>query len=85
MDEVTINAYVGPPNSFQVLVLFVCCCFYLHVCLIDCCYNVLSFSFFFLFISNNCSFNVYANIEASSSQSMAKTNPVPRFDQLTPL
>ena len=35
-----------------------------------CSCNVLSLSVFFLFISNTCSFNVHANIETSSSQSM---------------
>ena len=66
MDEDTANASVDPPelvtNSVRFSVLFVCC--------FDCSYNVLSFPFFFLFISSNCSFNVQVNIEASSSRSM---------------
>ena len=54
----------------------------MFVCLID----LVMFNpfFFFFFISNTCSFNVHANIEASSSQSMDKTNPVPGFDQAAP-
>ena len=42
------------------------------------------FFFKYIFISNNCSFNVYADIEASSSQSMTKRNPVPDSDQPPP-
>ena len=53
----------------------------MFVCLIDLVmfYHLL-FSFY-LFVSNTCSFNVHANIEALSSQLIAKTNPVPGFDQ----
>ena len=44
MGEDTANSSVDPPelvtNSFRFSVLFVCCCFYLHVCLFDCFYNV---------------------------------------------
>ena len=75
MGEDTANASVDPTelimNSFQFSVLFVCRWFYLHVCLFDCSDNVYR-SFNYLFISNNCSFNVHANIEASSPQSMTK-------------
>ena len=62
MGEDTANEPEVVTNSFRFSVLFVCCCFYLHVCLFNCSYNVLSFSFFFKFISNNFSFNVHANI-----------------------
>ena len=75
MGEDTANNSVDPPelimNSFRFSVLFVCCWFYLHVCLFDCSDYVHRF-FNYLFISNNCSFNVHANIEASSSQSMTE-------------
>ena len=52
MGEDTANASIDPPelvtNSFRFSVLFVCCYFYLHVCLFDRSYKVLSF--FFLLI-----------------------------------
>ena len=87
----TANSSVDSPklvkNSFWISVLCVVCCFYLHVCLFVCLIDLVTFYHFlfsFLFISNTCSLNVHANIEASSSQSMGKTNPVPGFDQPTP-
>ena len=49
MGEDTAKAFVDPlelvTNPFQFSVLFVCCCFYLHVCLFDCSYNVNRFLF----------------------------------------
>ena len=84
MDEDTANAFVDSPelvkNSFRFSVLFVCCCFYLHVCLL---YKVLSFYFFFyLFLTIvRLTFTQTLRLQA---QSMAKTNPVPGFDQPPP-
>ena len=66
-------------NQFRFSLLFVCCCFYLHVCSFGCSYKVLSFSSFLLFIFNNCSFNLHSDIDALSSLSMTKTNSVPVF------
>ena len=54
MGEDTVNASEDPPelvtNSFWFSVLFVCCCFYLQACLLDCSYNVYRFFLNYLFI-----------------------------------
>ena len=65
-------------TSYKLFPVFVVVVFFYWSC------TILSFSVFFLFISNICSFNVHANIEASSSQSMGKTNPVPGLHQPLP-